>query len=130
MQKAIALDPSDWDLYLNLALMQMKNHQPDAAETNFKKAVELNPRAPTARLMLGTFTNHGAGTARRSKNFAMASRSSLRVSSHPAALARLYLAEHKSAEAEQLLTQVKRDFPDDSVGYRMLGDFYFRTGQI
>ena len=43
MHKAIALDPTDWDLYLNLALMQMKNNETDAAEANFKKAVELNP---------------------------------------------------------------------------------------
>ena len=47
-----------------------------------------------------------------------------------AALARLYMAERKNAEAEQLLTRVKHDFPEDSVGYRMLGDFYFRTGQL
>src|SRR3974390_2101340 len=38
MQRAIALDPSNWDSYLNLALMQMKNNQADSAEANFKKA--------------------------------------------------------------------------------------------
>jgi len=45
-----------------------------------------------------------------------------------AALARLFLAEGKKAEAEDLLKQAKHDFPDNSAGYRMLGDFYFTTG--
>src|SRR5580704_8903133 len=32
VQQAISLDPNNSDLYLNLALMQMKNHQSEAAE--------------------------------------------------------------------------------------------------
>ena len=47
-----------------------------------------------------------------------------------AALARLYLAEGKNAEAEEFLKQVKHDFPDNSAGYRMLGDFYFTSGNL
>ena len=34
------------------------------------------------------------------------------------------------AEAEQFLGQVKRDFPKDSVAYRMLGDYYFAEGDL
>ncbi len=130
MQKAIALDPSDWDLYLNLALMQMKNNQTDAAEANFKKAVELNPKAFTPWLMLGTYYQ-SRGRYDEAEQELRRAIELQRTSLDPrAALARLYLAGHKNAEAEELLTQVKHDFPDDSVGYRMLGDFYFRIGDI
>ena len=47
-----------------------------------------------------------------------------------AALARLYLAEGKGSDAEEILKQAKRDFPDNSAGYRLLGDFYFTTGDV
>ena len=47
-----------------------------------------------------------------------------------AALVRLFLAEGKKTEAEEYLKQVKRDFPDNSAGYRMLGDYYRTTGDL
>jgi len=45
-------------------------------------------------------------------------------------MAKLYISEGKGAEAESFLRQVKQDFPDNSVGYRMLGDFYFAIGDL
>ena len=47
-----------------------------------------------------------------------------------ASLARLYLAQGNKAGAEQFLKQSKSDFPNNSAGYRMLGDFYFATGDL
>jgi len=32
------------------------------------------------------------------------------------------MAENKPAQAEDFLRQAKKDFPSNSVGYRMLGD--------
>src|SRR5271165_5933656 len=55
MQKAVALDPGRWDLHLELAMLQMRTNQPDAAEANIKKVIELNPKEIKARLLLGTF---------------------------------------------------------------------------
>ncbi|HXY08100.1 MAG TPA: tetratricopeptide repeat protein, partial [Terriglobales bacterium] len=45
-------------------------------------------------------------------------------------LARLYLVQDKKAQAEEYLRQAVLEFPSDSVGYRMLGDFYYATGDI
>ena len=130
IQKAIALDPSDWDLYLNLALMQTKNDQTDAAELNFKRAIELNPKAMNAHLMLASYYQSRGRFAEAEQQL----RAGIQVDSkNPdprAALARLYLAEDKKPEAEEFLRQAKRDFPDDSAGYRMLGDLYFVTGDL
>ena len=55
IQKAIALDPGGWILYLELAILQLKTNQPDAAEASFKKVIELNPAATQAHLLLGSF---------------------------------------------------------------------------
>ncbi len=40
------------------------------------------------------------------------------------------MAEGKKTEAEDFLKQVKRDLADNPAGYRMLGDFYFATGDL
>ena len=40
------------------------------------------------------------------------------------------MAENKPGQAEDFLRQSKPDFPNDSVGYRMLGDFYFANNQL
>jgi len=40
------------------------------------------------------------------------------------------MAQGKKADAEAFLKQVKAKFPDNSVGYRMLGDFYFASGDL
>jgi cytochrome c-type biogenesis protein CcmH/NrfG len=40
------------------------------------------------------------------------------------------MAENKLGQAEEFLRQSKKDFPNNSVGYRMLGDFYFANNQL
>ena len=130
MQKAIAADPSDWDSYLNLALLQMKTNQPDLAEANFKRAVDLNPKGTDALSMLGDFYQFRGRFPEAEQQF----RGAIEVDpGNPelrAALARLYIAEGKKLEAEEFLKQVKHDFPNNSIGYRMLGDFYFTNGDL
>src|SRR5208282_2218193 len=55
MQTAIGLSPDRWDLLLALASLQMKANLPDAAEPNFKKAIELNPKSTGPRLALAEY---------------------------------------------------------------------------
>jgi len=130
VQKAIALDPNDWDLYLNLALMEMKNNQSDLSEANFKKAIGLNPNAMDARLMLASYYQSRGRFVESEQQLQSAIQSDRKNPEPRAGLARLYLAEGKKAEAEEFLQNAKHDFPDNSVGYRMLGDYYFVTGDL
>ena len=130
MQRAITLAPGDSNLYLNLALLLLKNGQPDAAEANFRKAVALNPNFLDAWLIMGTYHQARGGYGEAEQEFRRAIDVQPKNPEPRAALARLLLAEGNRAEAEELLKQVKRDFPADSVGYRMLGDLYFTTGDL
>jgi tetratricopeptide (TPR) repeat protein len=129
-QKAVALDPGRWELHLELAMLQMKNNQPDAAETNFKKVIELNPKAMQAQLLLGNYYQSRSRFSEAEQQFHNAMGMDPKSPDPRAALARLYLAEGKKADAEGILKQAKRDFPDNSAGYRLLGDFYFLTGDV
>ncbi len=131
MQKAIALDPGRSESYLTLGLLQQKTNQPDAAEISFKKAVELDPKSAQPQADSGQLLPV-AQAARATRNHYSATPSP-RIRLDPGArgaLARLYLAEGKKNEAIDFLRQAKRDFPDNSVGYRLLGDFYFAIGDI
>ena len=130
MQKAIALGPNNWDFYLDLALLQIKANQPDAAEANFKKAVEVNPKAMQAQLALGSYYQSRSRFPEAEQQFRHAMEIDPKDPNPAAALARLYVSRGRRAEAEEFIKQVKKRFPDDAIGYRMLGDFYFAIGDL
>jgi len=130
MKKALALDPGRWELYLQLALLQTTSNQPDAAESSLIKVTELNPAAPQARVLLGNYYQSRGRVGDAEQQFRKAMEIDSRNPEPRAALARLYLAEGKRTEAEDLLQRTKRDFPDNSAGYCLLGDFYFTTGDL
>src|SRR3989442_8075272 len=130
MQKSVALGPDRWQTYLNLALLQVRASQSDAAEANFKKAVTLNPKAMSAQLALGGYYQSRNRLPEAEQQFRHAVEVDPKDPDPRAALARLYMGEGKKAETEDFLKQVKRDLPDKSVGYRMLGDYYFATGDL
>jgi len=130
MQKSVALGPDRWQTYLNLALLQIRANQSDAAEANFKKAVTLNPKAMSAQLSLGSYYQSRNRLPEAEQQFRRAIEVDPKDPDPRAALARLYMGEGKKAETEEFLKQVKRDLPEKSVGYRMLGDYYFATGDL
>ena len=65
-----------------------------------------------------------------SSNFGTPLRGNQVIQGPVGAMARLFLEEGKKEAAVDFLRQAKRDFPDNSIGYRMLGDFYFATGDV
>jgi tetratricopeptide (TPR) repeat protein len=130
MQTALKLDPHRSESYLNLALLQMHGQQWDAAELNFKKAVELSPKSTNALVSLGNFYQTRGRFPEAEQVFRRAIDSAADDPNPRLSLAALYMAENKPGPAEEFLRQSKKDFPDNSVGYRMLGDFYFANNQL
>ncbi|MGA7380292.1 MAG: tetratricopeptide repeat protein [Terriglobales bacterium] len=130
MQKAIALGPDRWDFYLNLALLQLRLNQPDAAEANLRKAVEVSPKSTQAQLALGRFYESRRRFPEAEQQFRHAIDVAPKDPQPRSAMVRLYMEQGKKPEAEEFLKNVKKDFSDDSVGYRMLGDFYFASGDL
>jgi cellulose synthase operon protein C len=130
MQKALQLDPVRSDSYMNLAVLQMHGEQWEAAETNFKKAVELSPRSTNALVNLGNFYQTRGRFPEAEQTFKRAVDSAKDDPSPRLSLAGLYVAENKPAAAEDFLRESKKDFPGNPDGYRMLGNFYYSSGQI
>jgi len=130
MQKAIAADPNRLDSYLSLALLQTRANLPDQAEINFKKAADLGPKVMDAQVALGGFYQSRNRMPEAEQQFKHAIDVDPKDPAPRAAYVRLLMAEHKRPEAEAFLKQTKNGFPDNSEGYRMLGDFYFANGEL
>lgn len=128
MQEAIAADPSRSESYLLMALFQLRTNLPEEAEKNFKKAVEVDPKAMNAQLALGGFYQSRNRLSEAEQQYRQAINVDPKNPGPRAALVRLLMQEGKKPEVESLLQQTKRDLSDNSEGYRMLGDFYFATG--
>lgn len=130
MQKALQLDPSRSDSYMNLALLQVRGQQWDAAEASLKKAVELNTKSTNALVLLGNLYQTRGRFPEAEQAFRKAISSATDDPNPRLSLAGLYMAENKPAQAEDFLRQSKKDFPNNSDGYRMLGNFYYGNTQF
>ncbi len=130
LQKAIAADPTKTDPYLNLAMLELRAKQPDQAEINFKKAAQIGPKVMNAQLALGNFYQSRNRLAEAEQQFKHAIDVDPKDAAPRAAYVRLLVVERKQSEAEAYLRQIKHDLPDNSEGYRMLGDFYYSSGDI
>jgi tetratricopeptide (TPR) repeat protein len=129
-KNAIALSPNNGDYYLRLAVLQTETNLPDAAEENFKKAIDLKATALNPHLALAAFYQSRSRYPEAEQQVQQVIASDLKDTDSRAALVKLYMAEGKRAEAESFLKEVKQQFPDTSAGYRMLGDFYFAVNDF
>jgi cellulose synthase operon protein C len=128
--KGIAAAPNRSESYLDLALVQVRAQLPDQAEINFKKAAELGPKIMNAQLALGTFYMSRNRIPEAEQQFKHAIDVDPKDPAPRADYVRLLMTEGKKPEAEAFLKQTKNALPNNSDGYRMLGDFYFANGEF
>ena len=130
MQKAISLDPNRAATYLNLAMLQLQAQQYDTAEASLKKTISLDPKSMDGQMALGGFLQARGRLPEAEEQFKHAITVDPKNPDPRSALVRLYMVEGKSGDAESFLRQTKSDLSDVPGGYRMLGDFYFATGDL
>jgi tetratricopeptide (TPR) repeat protein len=130
IRQAIAIDPNRSQSYLTLALLQLRSGMPDQAEANFKQAVAADPKAADAQLALGGFYQSRNRLPEAEQQFHHAIDIDAKNPAPRAALVRVLMQENKKDQIEAFLKQTKKDLPENSEGYRMLGDFYFATGDL
>lgn len=129
-QKTIALAPGRWELFVSLALLQIKNNEPSAAEVSLKTVVQLAPKAVEARLLIGEFY----ASQKRFADAETQYRAAMAMDAHNIrvreGLARLFLAEGKNSAAEEVLIQSRREIQDNPQTLLDLSSFYYVTGDI
>jgi tetratricopeptide (TPR) repeat protein len=129
-QKAISLAPKEYGPYLTLALLQLRTGQTSTAGQNLKAAANLAPTSPQAQLALAGFYQSQGQFGDAEQQLKQAISTSPKNPELRAALVKLYAGQGKKAEAEQVSQQAKQDLAGVSAGYRMLGDYYYATGDI
>lgn len=131
IQRAIQLAPQRSGFYDNLATIQSQDpSQMAEAESNFKKAVAVDPKSVDALLKLSSFY----AANQRMAEAEQAARQAITVDPKNLGarnnLAHVYLAEGNTAQAESVLRQASRDLASDPQGVRVLADYYTSTGQF
>ena len=129
-QQAIAIEPSRSESYLVLAMLQDKAKLSDQAEANYKRAIELDPRAMNAQLLLGYYYLIHNHPAEAEQQFRHAITVDPKDAVLRGALASVLLQQGKKDETEVFLKQTKKDLPDNAATYSLLGDFYVNIGDF
>ncbi len=133
MQEAlqtINADPKRSESYLLLAILQIRANLPDKAEASLKKAVDTDPKSMNAQLALGGFYQSHNRLTEAEQRFRHAVDVDPKNPAPRAALVRVLIQENKRDGIESFLRQTKKDIPDVPEGYRMLGDYYFASGDL
>jgi tetratricopeptide (TPR) repeat protein len=130
MEKAIELGPNQSRSYLNLGVLQSSPEQAGAAEESFKKAVSLEPKSTVPHLALGNFYARHQRWSEAQAEYQQAIDLEPKNLSTRVALCELFLAQNQISKAEEVATQTKAALKDTSEGYRILGDLYFRIGDV
>jgi len=129
-QQTISLDPKRSESYLLLGLLQLRSNMTDQAEASFKRAVQADPAAMNGQLALGGFYQSHNRLPEAEQQFHHAIEIGPKDPAPRAALVRLLMQQGKRDDAVTVLKETKKDLQDNPEGYRMLGDFYFATGDV
>src|SRR5215471_12336162 len=129
-QLTINLDPGRSESYLLRAILQIRSNLPDQAEASLKKATETDPKSMNAQLALGGFYQSHNRLADAEQQFRHAVDVDPKSAAPRAALVRVLIQENKPDGIELFLRQTKKQMPDVPEGYRMLGDYYFASGDM
>jgi len=129
-QQAINLDPGRSESYLLLAILQIRSNLPEKAEASLKKAAETDPKSMNAQLALGGFYQSHNRLTEAEQQFRHAVDVDPKSAAPRAALVRVLIQENKRDGIESFLRQTRKDMPDVPEGYRMLGDYYFASGDM
>ena len=130
MQQAIAIDPNRSESYLALGVLQQSAKLNDEAERSYNHAINADPKAMNAQLALGSFYEYRNRLPEAEQRFNDAIAVEPKDLAPRIALVHLFMQEGRKADAESSLQKTKNDLPNNSEGYRMLGDYYFATGDL
>jgi tetratricopeptide (TPR) repeat protein len=121
MQTAISLAPDQPRVYLNMAYLQLNAKQSVAAEQDFLKAIELDPKSVPARLAIGNFYVQQKRWKEAEGQLREALLNEPRNPVPYAAMASLFDSQNEPNEAEHILLQAVAKVPNDAGLYMLLG---------
>lgn len=131
IRRALELAPNEASLHETFALLEAGDAaQGSSVEAELKKAVVLDPKSVSAKLLLAAFyvKNNRLQDAEQASWSAVAT--DPRSLGARETLVQIILKQGDQARAEQVLRQAANDLADNPQGVRMLADYYAGSGQI
>ena len=131
IHRALDLSPNDSKHHETLALLEASDPSQAAfVEDELKKAVTLDPKSASARLLLAAYyiKNNRLQEAEQACWSAVAA--DPKNLSAREILAQVVLKQGDRARAEQVLRQASNDLADNPQGLRLLANYYAGSGQI
>jgi len=128
--KAVEMTPGQAITHINLAVMQERSKDLAAAEASLMKAAEVDPKSSMVQIALGSFYQR----RQRLTDAEAAMKKAIELDpKNPlprGLLALIFVKDNQADQAEEVLRQAKKDLADNPNGYRMLGEFYVRRGNL
>ncbi len=120
INKAIAIAPSNAQLYTNLALIQAHQKQFPAAELSLKKTIELEPGSARNHVNLAGLFQQQQNIAAAESEYRKAIELEPKSVSARVAFARFYLSRGDRSTAEHIILDGKQALGDDPAGFGLL----------
>jgi len=128
--KAVEMTPGEAITHVNLSVMQERSKDLAAAEASLMKAAEVDPKSSMVQIALGSFYQR----RQRLTDSEAAMKKAIELDpKNPlprGLLALIFVKDNQADRAEDVLQQAKKDLGDNPNGYRMLGEFYVRRGNL
>jgi tetratricopeptide (TPR) repeat protein len=128
--KAVEMTPGQAITHLNLSVMQERSKDLAAAEASLMKAAEVDPKSSMVQIALGSFYQRRQRLADAEAAMNKAIELDPKNPLPRGLLALIFVRDNKAERAEDVLRQAKKDLADNPNGYRMLGEFYVRRGNL
>jgi tetratricopeptide (TPR) repeat protein len=131
IRRAQELDPNRSAFHTGLALLQASDPGNDSSvENELKKAVALDAKSQTAKLLLAAFYIKNSRWQDAEQTCREAIAAAPKSLPPRAVLAQVFLKKGDQAKAEEVMRQTSNDLADNSQGVRMLADYYAGSGQL
>lgn len=131
IRRALQLEPNRAEFHENLALLL--GSDPTAvslAEEELKKAIALDSKALSSRLLLAAFYSRYSRWQEAERTSWEAVGADPRSLAARAGLAQVFLKQGNQARAEDVFRKASQDLADDPQGMRMLADYYVSSRQL
>jgi tetratricopeptide (TPR) repeat protein len=125
---AIALKSRDPQLYVQLATLQEAGEDTIAAESSLRTALTIDPKYIPAIQALAELDESSGKWADAEQQLRHVIELNSKGVEPRLQLALLYYSQHRNLEAEQVMTQAKKDLARAGDHYRILGEYYNDVG--
>lgn len=129
-ERAVALDPQDWQSRLQLGRLYSEMGQLDRAEEHFRAALAANSKSPEIRYSLGFVAYKRCDLSTMEQEMKAAAALAPESVLYQGALAAVHEARGRDDEAAGIYAEMQAATVGDAVAHLLAGDYLLRTSRL